>query len=108
MTIYIDSDYKCHAEVGEGLIAVETDYFDGKCKELIEGYRLVPEGAVWTLEDGECFAGEMISPWKPYNELEAIQAAVERQSREADETIAELDEAYSNLLYEYILLEYGL
>lgn len=31
MTIYIDSDYKCHVSHGDGLTAVETDAFDGKC-----------------------------------------------------------------------------
>ena len=31
MTIYIDSEYKCHVSPGEGLTAVETDSFNGKC-----------------------------------------------------------------------------
>ena len=42
MTIYIDSDFKCYTSPGEGLTAVETDAFDGKCRQYIEGYRFVP------------------------------------------------------------------
>ena len=29
MTIYIDSDYKCHTSAGDGMTAVATDAFDG-------------------------------------------------------------------------------
>ena len=39
MTIYIDSDYKCHTSSGDGFTPVETDTFDGKCRQYIEGYR---------------------------------------------------------------------
>lgn len=70
MTIYIDTDYKCHVSTAEGLTAVETDAFDGKCPAYIEGYRYVPSGSTWTREDGVEFQGEMISPWKPWNELD--------------------------------------
>ena len=52
MTIYIDNDYKCHTSPGEGLTAVETDFFDGKCRQYIEGYRFVPSGESWVREDG--------------------------------------------------------
>lgn len=62
MAIYIDTDYKCHAEPGEGLTAVETDFFDGR-EALIPSYRFVPEGQNWTRADGTVFAGEMIAPW---------------------------------------------
>ena len=54
-TIYIDSDFKCHLTDGEGLTAVETKFFDGKCDAFIEGYRFVPAGESWTNEDGETF-----------------------------------------------------
>lgn len=78
-TIYIDSDFKCHAEDGGGMTAVETDFFDGKCAAFLEGYRYVPAGAVWTREDGVSFIGEMIAPWKPWEELAEDQVAYERQ-----------------------------
>lgn len=77
-TIYLDVDFKCHTSEGEGMTAVETEAFDGKCNTFIEGYRFVPNGAIWTREDGVVFHGEMIAPWKPYNEMEAAQAQYEK------------------------------
>lgn len=75
MTIYIDNEYKCYVSSTEGRRAVETDFFDGKCPELIESYRYVPEGETWTREDGEVFTGEMVSAWKDLGEAYAAQAA---------------------------------
>lgn len=79
MTIYINTDFKCHTVAGEGLTAVETDFFDGKAPGFIEGYRFVPEGQSWTREDGTVFAGEMVSPWKDWEELDAVQREYERE-----------------------------
>lgn len=78
-TIYIDSDCKCHVSNDGTMTAVETDFFDGKCQTFIEGYRFVPDGETWTRSDGEVFHGEMISPWKDYDELDAAQREYERQ-----------------------------
>lgn len=78
-TIYIDCDCKCHVADDGTMAAVETDFFDGKCNELIEGYRFVPAGESWTRADGVVFHGEMISPWKDYNKLDAAQREYERQ-----------------------------
>ena len=79
MTIYIDSDYKCHTSPADGLTAAETDIFDGKCDAYIEGYRFVPSGYTWARDDGTVFTGEMLSPWKPWQELDAAQREYERQ-----------------------------
>lgn len=79
MTIYVDSDYKCHTSSGVGLTAVETNFFDGKSPEYIEGYRFVPAGESWTREDGTVFTGEMAAPWKPWAELDAVQREYERE-----------------------------
>lgn len=79
MTIYIDSDFKCHTANDGTMTVVETDFFDGKCADFIEGYRFVPEGQTWTREDGTVFAGEMVSPWKPYSELDRAQREYERE-----------------------------
>lgn len=85
MTIYIDSDYKCHTSPGDGLTAVETDAFEGKCSRYIEGYRFVPAGESWTREDGQVFTGEMIAPWRDYKILAELQALYEEeQARQAD------------------------
>ena len=79
MKIYIDKDYKCHAADDGTMTAVETDFFDGKCKEFIEGYRYVPSGESWTREDGVEFRGEMIAPWKDSRELDEAQRVYEQQ-----------------------------
>ena len=78
-TIYIDTEFKCHITDDGTMTAIETDFFDGKCDEYIEGYRFVPDGAVWETEDGSVFYGEMIAPWKDYGELDEAQRAYERQ-----------------------------
>jgi hypothetical protein len=90
MTIFLDNDFKCHTAESTDMRAIETDMFDGKCPEYIEGYRYVPEGESWTRADGVVFTGLMISPWKSYDGLATAQAAYERGQAEADETIAEL------------------
>lgn len=62
MKIYIDSDFKCHV-IGDGTMReIETDFFNGKCRDFIEGYRFVPQGETWVDEDGTAYDGEMISP----------------------------------------------
>ena len=75
MTIYIDSDYKCHVSAAEGRREIETGFFNGKCDEWIECYRYVPAGETWAKPNGEMFRGEMVSPWKDLGEAYAAQAA---------------------------------
>ena len=77
-TIYIDSEFKCHIADNGKVTAVETEVFDGKCDTFIEGYRFVPSGASWTREDGVVFQGEMISPWKDFEKLDAAQRQYEQ------------------------------
>ena len=60
------------------MAAVETAVFDGKCDAYMEGYRFVPEGAVWTREDGQVFRGEMIAPWTDHEPLETAQRKYEQ------------------------------
>ena len=79
MKIYINTDYKCYTLPYENLKTIETDAFDGKCQAYIEGYRFVPDGETWVREDGVVFQGEMITPWKPWEELDNAQRAYERQ-----------------------------
>ena len=56
MTIYIDSEYKCHVKKPDGIFReVETEFFNGKCGAYIEGYRFVPAGEAWTRVDGMIF-----------------------------------------------------
>ena len=85
MKIYIDNDYKCHTSPADGLTAIETDAFDGKCRQFIEGYRFVPAGETWTRGDGQVFYGEMIAPWRDYAILTELQALYEEeQARKVD------------------------
>lgn len=93
MTIYIDTDYKCHISPGDGLTAVETDAFDGKCHQYIEGYRFVPKDYIWTREDGVDFEGEMIAPFRDYEILEELQAVYDEQQQ----TINEYEAALSDI-----------
>ena len=79
MTIYIDNDYKCHVADDGTMTAVDTDAFDGKCAEYIEGYRFVPAGQAWTREDGKVFEGGMVAPWVDWATLDAEQREYERQ-----------------------------
>ena len=97
MTIYIDSDFKCYTSPGDGLTAVETDVFDGKCSQLIEGYRFIPVGCTWVREDGEVFHGEMIAPWRDYSILSEFQeVAQEEQAKATEEIAAIVEEVYNS------------
>lgn len=73
MRIYLDSDFRCHLTDGGGMRPVETDYFDGKCAEFVEGYRFVPAGESWTRKDGVVFTGEMVAPADDYELLMRFQ-----------------------------------
>lgn len=82
MKIYINTDYKCYTLPYENLKTIETDAFDGKCPAYIEGYRYVPPSERWVREDGVMFQGEMIAPWKPWEELDAAQRVYEQEQLE--------------------------
>lgn len=94
MTIYIDDDYKCYVSAADGRRAVETDFFNGKCDEWIESYRLVPAGKTWTREDGELIRGEMAAPWKDLGEAYAAQAGyVAAQNAQYEAALTEIEAA---------------
>ena len=93
-TIYIDSEFKCRVTSGEGLTPIETDAFDGKCDAYVEGYRFIPAGQTWTRADGVIFTGEMIAPWKPWDELDVAQREYEREQYTA--LLSKLSEVYEN------------
>lgn len=80
MKIYIDKEYRCYTSNPEGNFReFDESYFDDKCQIFIEGYRYIPFGEEWIREDGETFYGEMIAPWKNYDELDAAQREYEKQ-----------------------------
>lgn len=94
MKIYLDSDYKCHVRNDGTRQEIETGFFNGKCAEYIEGYRFVPSGETWTREDGEVFTGEMVSPWKDYEQLAAYQNIYDRMLEQQSDMQAALDAIY--------------
>lgn len=85
-TIYIDFNNHCHAEDIGGCTPVETDFFDGKCREFIEGY---------CYDDSN---GIAIYPWHDYAQLNAIQNAVDRTQGQADKQIMELLDVIEELI----------
>lgn len=87
MTIYIDSDYKCHVNDDGTRRAVETDFFDGRCAEFVEGYKY---------DDSKGYVS--IYPWEKYSGLAAIQSAVDRTRAQADEEIGILLDTIEELI----------
>ena len=57
---YIDEDYCCHVDPGEGRREMSSNFFVGKEFE-IEHYRFIPVGEAWISKDGNIFYGEMVS-----------------------------------------------
>ena len=78
---YLDSDFRVHIDQdGSRKEWEDADcYFDGKCPEYIEGFRVVPDGETWVREDGAEFTGLMIAAAVPFAELDAAQREYERQ-----------------------------
>ena len=94
MIVYVDYAYKCYTTCAQDRAPVETDFFDGKCDAFIEGYRFIPAGEAWTRSDGTVFHGEMIAPWKPWQELDTAQRQYEQEQLAAlrEENAALLDD----------------
>lgn len=86
MRIYIDEEYKCHVTNDGTMREVETDFFNGKCPEYIEGYKCDNSDNI------------RIYPWNPYVELKTIQTAVDRTQAEADEQIMGLLDTIEELI----------
>lgn len=72
--IYVDAENHCHVADGGNMTPVETDFFDGMCDAVVEGYCYEIEG-------------NAVYPWKPYGQLMAEQREYERE-RLADAEMA--------------------
>ena len=67
--IYIDDGFKCHISNPDGTLReVQIDFFDGKCKEFIEGY---------CYDDSDGYV--RIYPWHAYSELDQAQREYEKE-----------------------------
>lgn len=96
MRIYLDADFRCHLEDGEGLRACETDVFDGKCASYTEGFRFIPAGETWTRADDAVFAGEMIAPVEDFAGLMKAQRQYEAdEAAHLEELGALIEEIYN-------------
>lgn len=75
--IYLDDDYRCFTQPGEGRREVETEEFDGRTEEDINRFRYIPDGESWRRGDGVVFHGIMVAPAKDdVPEIEDMRAAL--------------------------------
>lgn len=97
MIIFLNAIFECSVtERNDTTQQIETDAFNGKCTEYIEGMRFVPDGDSWTRSDGVIFTGEMISPFVDSRILELAQTEYEKTKTENQ--IAEQQTAIQNLM----------
>lgn len=89
MTIYIDSEYKCHTENADGRRAFETYLFDGMEKSYIEDFMYIPDGETWVRDDGVEFKGATAFPFKPYDKV-LVDVAISYLYDDQAETVTEL------------------
>lgn len=108
MKIFIDSDFKCHTSNPDGVFrefetsnARGVDFFKNKCKTFIEGHLYIPGDEIWVRSDGEMFEGEMVTPWKPADELDAAQRKYEKQLLAEYETALAVSVPVSDLTAAY-------
>lgn len=92
MKIYLDNDYKCHVTDDGTMREIETAFFDGKCTDLIEGYRFIPNGEKWVKPNGVIVRGEAVFPWHDYAQLAAAQSGYEEADAKATAELADLIE----------------
>lgn len=96
MTVYLDTEFRCHLADDGTMRKAETDFFNGKCTAFIEGYRLIPAGESWTRSDGVVFHGRMIAPAEDYSALAKAQAQHELdEAAHLEELGALIEEIYN-------------
>ena len=97
MTVYIDTDYRCHPEEANGRTAVELSFFDGKCDTFIESYRYIPSGKSWQRNDGSMFEGEMLSPLTDLTAALAAQKEYTNMIENAADYVAAYNEGVESV-----------
>ena len=80
-TIYVDNEYHCHVSNNGTMKVIETNFFDGKCDEYVEGH---------CYDDSNGYVS--VYACKPYSGLDATQRQYEKQ------LLSETQEALSILL----------
>lgn len=73
MKIYvdIDNDFKCYTSNAGTMVAINLEFFDGKCKAFIEGFRCIPATDASGNEIYTVFA------WREFSLLEEFQRQYE-------------------------------
>lgn len=97
MKIFIDGNYKCHVSDDGTCREAETGFFDGKCRQFIEGYTYVPGGERWTRGDGKVFVGEAINPRRDYSVLAELQRQYEEMLAEREDMKNALEAIYGGV-----------
>lgn len=103
MKIYVKPiTFECHTSNPDGTyLEYETPFFNGKCKDFIEGHRCVPLGHSWTRSDDKVFDGEMITLLKPLDELDEAQREYEKKLLAEYETALAVSVPVSDLTAAY-------
>lgn len=86
MKIYVDinNDFKCYISSAGAMREIDLEFFDGKCKAFIEGFRCIPS----TDADGnEIYT---VFAWRDYALLEEFQ-------RQYEELIAQQEDMQAAL-----------
>lgn len=94
-TIYLDSDYICHAEYAEGRAAVETAALDHVCNAALTCFVYVPEGQLYVKPNGVTIKGEFIQCFDS-RVASLLQALYEEEQAKATAEIAALVEEVYN------------
>ena len=91
MKVFVDSEFKVHTESDGTMLEVDDPMFDDKCRAYIEGYCIVPAGAIYTREDGRVFAGPQTFAWRDYSILIEFQRQYEEMLAQQEDMKAALD-----------------
>lgn len=86
MRIYvdIDNDFKCYTSNAGAMREIDLEFFDGKCKAFIEGFRCIPATDASGNEIYTVFA------WREFSLLEEFQ-------RQYEELIAQQEDMQAAL-----------
>lgn len=87
MKIYVDinNDFKCYTSSAGAMREIDLEFFDGKCKAFIEGFRCIPSTDAAGNEICTVFA------WKEYALLEEFQRQYEELIAQQEDMKAALE-----------------
>lgn len=82
-TIYIDTDYICHADNAEGRTAIETEILDNVCDNALPCYKFIPAHDEY-VDFCQCVDSKTAS---------AIQKQYDEDKAHTDEMLTAIEEA---------------